>query len=340
MNIVIDIILLLIGFVLLIRGADVFVDGSSAVAKRLRVPSVVVGLTVVAIGTSLPELAVSTLASFRESNAIALGNVVGSNIFNFLMVIGITALFVAVPVRKSIIKRDIPFLLVITLLLLFLAGDVFWSLGAFSKFNPFDFGYNNLSVGKIGRIDGILLLILFVFYLCMTVWYALRNRENATPESKQESLNISKGKCAVYIIGGVLAIAVGGEAVVEGARNLALAAGMGETLVGLTVVAFGTSLPELVTSAVAGRKGETEIAVGNVVGSSIANILLVLGVSAVVSPVNVSMMSLIDILISFVIGVLVLALSALRHRVTRVTGVIFILIYAAYMAYIVCRQFL
>ena len=176
MKTILDIILLLVGFVLLIKGADYFVDGSCAVAKRLRVPSIVIGLTIVAVGTSLPELAVSTFAAVKHSNAIALGNVVGSNIFNLLMVIGITALFKDMLVKKSILKREMPLLLIISVLLIFLAGDILWFGGIIKKNNIFLFENGSTMVGNVNRIDGILLLVLFVGFIAWTVSYALKER--------------------------------------------------------------------------------------------------------------------------------------------------------------------
>ena len=236
MKTILDIILLLVGFVLLIKGADYFVDGSCAVAKRLRVPSIVIGLTIVAVGTSLPELAVSTFAAVKHSNAIALGNVVGSNIFNLLMVIGITALFKDMLVKKSILKREMPLLLIISVLLIFLAGDILWFGGIIKKNNIFLFENGSTMVGNVNRIDGILLLVLFVGFIAWTVSYALKERTEE--DGTDEVIMLSKRKSAIFIVGGAIAIAVGGQVVVDSAKSLALAAGMSETLVGLTIVAI------------------------------------------------------------------------------------------------------
>lgn len=338
MTVFLDIILLLIGFFLLIKGADYFVDGSCAVAEKLHIPTIVVGLTIVAVGTSLPELAVSTFASAKGSNAMALGNVIGSNIFNTLIVLGVSALFINVNVKKSILKREFPFLIIITLLTIFLTGDALWFGGIFGKVNIFAFEYGNKTIGSVERIDGILLLLLFAGFIWWTVSYALNERNKSLQEEKNENAEtISNAKCAVFIIGGAVAIVIGGEVVVDCAKSIALAAGMSETLVGLTIVALGTSLPELVTSAVAAKKGEADIAVGNVIGSNIANILLVLGMSAAISPVSVSVMSFIDTIISLVVVVIVFICSVTKRTIKRPEGIFLILIYVAYLAYIICR---
>lgn len=335
MKIILDVVFLLVGFVLLIKGADYFVDGSVAIAKKLKIPSIVVGLTIVAVGTSLPELAVSSMASLKQSNAIAVSNVVGSNIFNLLMVLGITALFININVKTSVLRREFPFLTIISALLVFLAADTVWFGGILGDVNIFKFSNGNMTIGEVSRMDGILLLVLFVGFIIWTVSYALKQRV----EEKEDTEIISNGKCALFIIGGVIAIMAGGELVVDSARSLALAAGMTETLVGLTIVALGTSLPELVTSAVAAKKGEADLAVGNVVGSNIANGLLVLGVSATISPVTVTVMNSIDALIALIVTIIVYIVSATQKSIKRREGILLVLIYGAYMVYIICRQF-
>lgn len=335
MKLLLDIVILLVGFVLLIKGADYFVDGSVAIAKKLKIPSIVVGLTVVAIGTSLPELAVSSMASLKQSNAIAVSNVVGSNIFNLLMVLGITAIFININVKKSVLRREFPLLTIVSVILVFLAADALWFGGIIGKVNIFKFENGNATIGEVGRIDGILLLVLFVGFIMWTVMYALKERM----EEDDEGEIIGNGKCALFILGGVIAIMLGGEAVVDSAKSLALAAGMSETLVGLTVVALGTSLPELVTSVVAGRKGEGDLAVGNVVGSNISNILLVLGISATISPVTVTTMNVIDAFVSVIATVVVFIVSATQKTIKRKEGILLVLIYVGYMVYIIWRQF-
>ena len=338
MEILLEIIFLLVGFVLLIKGADYFVEGSSAVAKKLKVPSIVIGLTIVAIGTSMPELAVSTFASAQNSNDIALSNVIGSNIFNLLVVLGFSALFHQIRVKSSIVKREFPFLLVVTIITILLAGDRVWSGKITNLSQIFTFQHGSNPIGVVGRLDGILFVLLFVGFLWWTVRYALKERQKNQEENEEQLL--SAQKCVLFILGGIIAIVAGGEVVVYCAKKLALAAGMSEVLVGLTVVALGTSLPELVTSAVAAKKGEADIAVGNVVGSNIANILLVLGMSATISPVGVVSMSLVDTIVSLVATLLVWGVAGNDKKIKRPEGILLLLVYFAYMAYIICRQYL
>ena len=335
MKILLDVIILLAGFVLLIKGADYFIDGSVSIAKKIKIPSIVVGLTIVAIGTSLPELAVSSMASLKQSNTIAISNVVGSNIFNLLMVLGITSLFINIHVKKSVLKREFPLLSVISAVLIFLAADTLWFGGIIGKVNIFKLENGNTTIGEISRMDGILLLVLFVGFIIWTVMYALKKR---TGEQEDDGAILSNLKCALYIVGGVIAIMLGGELVVDSAKSLALAAGMSETLVGLTVVAMGTSLPELVTSVVAGRKGEADLAIGNVVGSNISNILLVLGLSAAISPVTVTIMNVIDAIIVLAATIIVFLFSATHRTIKRKEGILLVFMYAIYMIYIIYRQ--
>lgn len=337
MDISFKIILLVVGFFLLIKGADYFVEGSSAIAKRLKVPSIVVGLTIVAIGTSLPEMAVSTVASINNSNAMALSNVVGSNIFNLLMVLGISSLFHRVNVKKSVIRRETPFLIGITALTFFLAGDALWFGNVLGKVNIFNFENNDLEVGAIGRLDGALLLVLFAWFIIWTVKYALSHRDGIEEENENV---ISVAKSLIFIVFGIIAIVIGGELVVDSAQFIALKMGMSETLVGLTIVALGTSLPELVTSTVAAKKGETDIAVGNVIGSNISNLLLVLGASSAISAVTVSVMSLIDLLVSLVFTIILFVMVKRNKGIGRKSGVILVSLYVLYMAYIIARQYL
>lgn len=339
MTIIREIIILLLGFVLLIKGADLFVDGSSNVAKKLKVPSVVIGLTIVAVGTSLPELAVSSMASAKGSNEMAVSNVVGSNIFNLLVVLGVTALFVKIRVKKSILKREFPFLIGISIASIFLMGDLLWFGGIIGKVNIFKFANGEKLAGEVARLDGVLLLFLFIGFIIWTVKYALDQREQIKESVSDEKLMSYKG-CAAYIICGAAAIVMGGDCVVDSAKSLALWAGMSETLVGLTIVALGTSLPELVTSAVAAKKGEADLAVGNVVGSNIANLLLVLGTSAVISPVAVTMNNVIDISVSLIATIIVFILIKGKKAIEKREGLLMVFLYLLYMAYIIFRQYM
>ena len=270
-----DYILLIIGFVLLIKGADFFVDGSSSVAKILKVPTIIIGLTVVAFGTSMPELSVSVTAALRGSNDLAVSNVLGSNIFNLLVVLGCCALVKPVAAKWSLLKKEFPFSILITIILLLVDSD-------FSIMKVIDGNKGFV----LGRWAGLLFLILFVLYIYATVKSALRSRAEAKDMEEEEYKTMSPLKSGIYIVIGLIGIVWGGNLVVDSASNIALTFGWSQTFIGLTIVALGTSLPELVTSVVAARKGENDLAVGNVVGSNIFNILLILGVSSFITPIT------------------------------------------------------
>lgn len=330
MEILKNVILLLIGFVLLVKGADYFVDGSSSIAKKLRIPSVIVGLTIVAMGTSLPELAVSVTAGLNHANEIAISNVVGSNLFNLIVVLGVCVAISPIAVDKSVMKTDMPVMLGVTGILAIMFADFVkpWS-GAVEK------GYS----GTLSRLNGAILLVLFIAYITYTVKKALKHRKNVmnaeTEESneKQQKVWVS----LIYIVGGIIAIKYGGDFVVDSASALAIKFGMSPTLVGLTIVAVGTSLPELVTSIVASKKGETGLAIGNVVGSNIFNILFILGVSSVISPIAVITDSFIDIIIVLTVCLVVFAFGKSRDKISRKEGIIMISIYIIYMIYAIMR---
>ena len=327
MKVLLDILILLVGFVAMIKGADWFVDGSSAVARKFRIPGVIIGLTIVAMGTSAPELAVSTSAAIQGSNEIAISNVVGSNLFNLLMVLGICAIIHPVPVGKPILKRDYPVNLGITVILL-----LFAAVPALLEGNLFDHKMTE-NVGTVGRVCGILFLVIFVGYIFLLIRDAKKNKT----EEEEDEKPMETWKCIVLILVGVACIVGGGEAVVYGAKNIALAAGMSETLVGLTIVALGTSLPELVTSIVAARKGQVDMAVGNVIGSNIFNILLILGVSTTIHPIGVNLMNVYDMIILMVVNTVVLLFCCHEKRVTRIEGIIMVLLYAGDMVFAVMR---
>lgn len=329
MDIFIDILKLLGGFVLLIKGADFFVEGSSAVARKFKIPSIVVGLTIVAMGTSLPELAVSLSAALEGSNEIAISNVVGSNIFNLLIVLGVCAAISPITVDKTVMKRDMPFMLIITAALVVFFADFILPWTGIEKIVDF--------AGLLSRFDAVILLIVFVSYLVFTVMYALKNRTSTEDEEEIKGKTDNMLINILFIVGGVAAIKFGGDFVVEGASNIALFIGMSETLVGLTIVAVGTSLPELVTSVVAARKNETSLAIGNVVGSNIFNILFILGTSAVITPIPVIMDSLIDISIVLGISIIAFFFCKTNNKLGRKEGAAMISIYIAYMVYAIIR---
>ena len=306
--------ILLVGFVLLIKGADFFVEGSSTVAKKLRIPSIIVGLTIVAMGTSLPELAVSTTASLAGNNAIAISNVVGSNMFNLIVVCGACALFAPLAITKDILKKDFPIAIGCGVLLL-----VMGIIGM-----------------EVCRIDGVILCVLFITYITILVRAALKARA-ATVDDEVVEKTIPVWLCIIYIVGGIAAIKFGGDFVVDGAVTIAGKLGLSENLIGLTIVAVGTSLPELVTSIVASRKNEVEMAVGNVLGSNIFNILLILGVAGTISPMTFIMENIIDIVILTAASLLIYLFSWTKERIDRKEGIVMLLMYASYLVYICIR---
>ncbi|MDD3253501.1 MAG: calcium/sodium antiporter [Lachnospiraceae bacterium] len=301
-------VLLIAGFILLIKGADYFVEASSSVAKVLRVPSIIIGLTIVAFGTSAPELAVSTAASLAGNNEIAVGNVIGSNIFNLLVVLGACG-----AIRPFAVRLRWDFLASISvalLLFLMIVRDRF-----------------------VSRPEALILLGLFVLFMILTVRDALINRVQATEEFKA----LSPIRTVIYIVGGIAAIVCGGELVVESASEIALSFGLSQTLVGLTVVALGTSLPELVTSIVAARRGENGLALGNVIGSNIFNILMVLALSSALKPIAVNAQAVIDALCLVVFSVITLFLCRTHQRISRPEGGIMLGMYLVYLIYICIR---
>ncbi len=325
MSVFLNILLLIIGFVGLIKGADFFVDGSSALARVFKVPGVIIGLTIVAMGTSAPELAVSTSAAIQGANEIALSNVVGSNIFNLLAVLGVCALICPIPIDKSIVKRDFPFSILTTVGLFAVTG-----IGLFSGFDFTGTGMLE-NIGMISRPVGIVLLVVFAGYIGTLIFLAKRNTAH---EENGKSMPV--WKCLLLIVVGLACIIIGGQLVVENAKGIAAALGMSETLIGLTIVAVGTSLPELVTSIVASKKGENGLAVGNVVGSNIFNLLFILGVSATIHPIAVNYASVIDLLILIVVSIVTLIFS-LTKKINRAEGAVMILMYAATVVFAIVR---
>lgn len=308
-------VLLIVGFLLLIKGADFFVEGSAAVAKKLRVPTMIIGLTIVAMGTSAPECAVSIAASIKGSNAMAISNVVGSNIFNLMVVSGFCALFTPLIVHAKTLKQEFPFSILAAIVML-IAGFIGMMLG---------------------RIDGIILLVLFAFFLVWMVKSALKARANAEDIEEENVKDLGNLQCLLYIIGGIIAIVIGGDLVVDSATEIARTFGLSENLIGLTIVAFGTSLPELVTSAVAAKKGEVDMALGNVIGSNIFNILLVAGIAATVSPMAFLMENVIDLVILIVMSIVVWSFASTKKKIGRAEGVFMLIIYVAYIVYICNR---
>ncbi len=305
----ITLILLLAGFLLLIKGADFFVSGSSSVARRFGIPPVVIGLTIVAMGTSLPEASVSITAALAGSNEIALSNCIGSNTFNTLVVLGASAFIMPFPIDRDILRRDQPINLGITLLLLALMLD-----------------------GMLGRFDGLLLLGCMALYLFLVVRAAMRERQRPDDRAPRP-LPIS----LFQIVSGVAMIIWGGDLVVDAAVEIAQVIGLSETVIGLTIVAVGTSLPELVTSIVAAKMGESELALGNVVGSNLFNIMFILGSSSAIMPIAVLTENLIDVGILLAITAVLALLCRSLPRLGRKLGASGILLYVGYTAYLLVR---
>ena len=299
-------VFLVIGFVLLIKGADFFVEGSSSVAKRLHVPSIIIGLTIVAMGTSMPEAAVSITAALQQNAGITIGNVVGSNILNIFIILGITALITNVKIQKSTIRYEIPFMILITIILMIC-------------------GMTDM---KITFIEGIFLWILFIAYLV----YLFIMAKNG--ETQEEEKDIPVWKCLIFILIGGILVVKGSDFAVSGASAIARYFGMSERFIGLTIVAFGTSLPELVTSVTAAKRGNAGIAIGNIVGSNIFNILFVIGTTSLICNVPFESKFLVDTIIAIIAG-LILWFGTMKHQELRKPcGIVMLLCYMFYFIYL------
>lgn len=312
------VVLLIIGFAFLVKGADAFVEGSSSIAKHFQVPSLIIGMTIVAMGTSLPETAVSVTASIAGSNALAVSNAVGSNIFNLMVVIGVCAVLTPVAVQKSSLKIDIPFSIVCALLLLVLGHDRM----------------------MLTRVNGLILIVLFAFfilYMIRSAQHSMNNEDSEFAAEAAEMKVMSVPKSLIFIVVGIAGITLGSDWVVDGAKTIASAFGISENLIGLTIVAFGTSLPELMTSIVAARKNEVDMALGNAVGSNIFNILMVLGIASALSPIAFIQENIIDIIILVGFSFIVWLMAWTKHRLDKIEGLAMILLYAGYVVYICIR---
>lgn len=316
-------LILIIGFILLIKGADVFVDSASNIAWKFKIPKMIIGLTIVSLGTSAPELAVSLIASLNRNNGITIGNVLGSNIFNTLMVLGVTSIIMPITIKKSIVYKDYMVNLGVSIILLILSLIVY----IFNK----EAGLN--------RLSGLILLILGVAY---TVYLIIGAKDRDIDESYEEDNKFNILKDIFKIIIGVIAIILGGNLVVNSASNIASSFGLSDKLIGLTIVAMGTSLPELITSIIASVKGENDIAIGNVLGSNIYNILLILGVSSAINPLSFSSALFIDILflifITILLGIFMFNNKKKSSKLNKLEGVILVLLYFGYMSYIIFRK--
>ena len=302
-------LLLLIGFVLLIKGADLFVDGSSSIAGILKIPSVIIGLTIVAMRTSAPEAAVSINAGLVGNSDISLGNIVGSNIFNLLVVIGACAVIFPAASNEDILKRDL-----------------WWNIGVSALL------FVLIINGGISRAEGLILLAVFLFYLGLMLRSALQNRIEETPQNL-----LPLWKSILYVVIGLAAVVFGGDMVVDNASMIAKAWGMSDTLVGLTIVAIGTSLPELVTSITASKKGDSGIALGNAVGSCLFNVLFILGIASTLTPINAVPELIIDTVILIAVTILILIVAKTGKKTNRLEGLICVAGYIIYTIYIIMR---
>ncbi len=314
-----NILLVLGGFYVLIKGADYLVNGASSLARRLGVPALVIGLTVVAFGTSAPELFVNVIAALNGSTDIAIGNVLGSNLANILVILGITAIVAPLTLQSSTVWKEIPFSLLAAVLVLVLGADMF---------------FEGASQGLLGRIDGIVLLSFFVIFLVYT--FGIRE-SGEQPKSKIEQMSLWKS--ILFILGGLVALVLGGQFVVTGATAIALVLGISENLIGLTIVAVGTSLPELVSSIVAARKGHQDIAIGNVVGSNIFNIFFVLGATSIITPLPFNTPNMIDgfAVVTATLLMFFLLFVGKRQALHRIEGTIFLLMYVGFIIFAIVR---
>ncbi|MCF8277463.1 MAG: calcium/sodium antiporter [Flavobacteriales bacterium] len=307
-----------VGFVLLIKGADWLIDGAADIARKFRIPEIVIGLTVVAFGTSAPELAVNIIASVKGNNGLAIGNIVGSNIANILLILGVAAMIRNLTVQTNTVWREIPFSLFAALILGFLVNDQI---------------SGGSEIDIISRADGLVLIALFFLFLFYTIRLGKNNLTDEIPEADDDR---PLWKSAVLMLVGLTGLVVGGQWIVDGAVSLAYLFGYSESFVGLTVVAVGTSLPELATSVVAVRKGNTDLAIGNVIGSNIFNIFWVLGLSAVISPMDFNPEDNFSILTNIGCSALLFALLFIgkRHTIQKWQGGLLLLAYMAYISWL------
>ncbi len=311
MNLFLAFVVLVAGFVLLVKGADFFVDGAVGIAARFGIPQLVIGLTIAAMGTSMPEAAVSITSALKGSAGITVGNVVGSNIMNILVILGLTAVITPIAVQRSTRRFEIPGMIAVSVLFLV-------------------FGYTG---GEIVRFEGIIMWLVFIGYLGYLLWIAKNNKaEESGEEDKKWSLPVQ----LIAIVGGIAAIVLGSDLAVDGATAIAKAFGMSDRIIGLTIVAFGTSLPELVTSVTAARRGKADIAIGNIVGSNIFNILFVAGTTALITPVVFEAKFVVDSIIAIVAAVILLVSVCNKDmKLKRPAGAVMLVCYGVYLAYLI-----
>ena len=311
-----DIIYLLLGFIIIIKGSNMLVDGSVNLAKFLKIPTLVIGLTIVAIATGVPEIAISISSSLKGSNGLLLGNLLGSNIFNILFILGLIAIIKPLYIKKEIILKNYAFALLSCLVLFIISYDIY---------------FGDSLVNVITRTEGILLLCFAGIFLYSTVLGATLDK----------NIKVEKGKFSfkdiLYIVVGIILIGLSAEVIVNSAVNISKWLGIGEDLIGLTIIAVGTNLPELVTSIVAVRKGEADIAIGNLVGTNIYNIFLILGLAATINPITISSNAFIDIIVLAITSFIVYIFIQHKKDINRKEGIIMILLYVIYIIYAVIR---
>lgn len=309
MQIILQVALLALGFVMLVKGADWFVDGASGIAAKFHIPQIIIGLTIVAMGTSAPEAAVSISAALKGSADITVGNIIGSNILNVLIILGLASVIIPIAVGKSTIKIDAPFMIAISAVFLLLGWD-----------------------GTITRIDGLILLVLFAAYIGYMIWEAIHSNDEG-----EEIKKLSIGQALLFTVIGLGLIVLGSNVAVDAATELARIFGMSERFIGLTIVALGTSLPELFTSVVAARKGNADIAIGNIVGSNIFNILFVVGLSSLIVDVPFAANFRIDMAVSIAAAMFLWIASMKEKKLVRWHGIVMLLGYAGYFVYLLMQ---
>ena len=324
-TLLLNILFLVLGFAFLIKGADIFVDGASAIAKILKVPALIIGLTIVALGTSLPELAVSIVAAVNNSTDLSVSNVVGSNIFNILVVLGLTSILVPIAIEKKVLKFELPFVLGVSTLLLIL-------------------GF--IGNSEINWVFGLIFLVLLAFYIFFLIKRTKKEepveQEDNKTSSELEENKTSPFKAIIFLVLGAGLIMFGGECVNKTSVVIAEYFGMEEQLIGLTIVAIGTSLPELITSLVAAKKGENDIALGNVIGSNTLNILFILGAASLITPLPISPSMTFDMVVMVLITLVLIIMAILTSKkkgLTKTCGFILVSLYIIYTAYIICRNY-
>ncbi len=315
MNFLINLVLLVVGFVLLIKGADYFVEGASKIADKLGIPQLVIGLTIVAFGTSAPEAAISISSAIKGNTGIAIGNIIGSNIMNILLILGITSCITVLKVAKSTVYYEIPFVIFITTVLVVIGG----------------------TQGKLGFVSGIILWALFILFFVYLIKMAKSGKSDGIVEEGEayDGKKDSMIKLIFITLAGMAAIVIGSDLTVDGATEIAKILGISDRIIGLTIVAFGTSLPELITSVTAGIKGKADIAIGNIVGSNIFNILFVLGTTSLIKSVPYSTNFVIDGIVAIAAAVLLFLGVVRKKQLGRMAGIIMLIAYAGYFAYLI-----